>query len=228
MKLLLGIFLALVLIEGVAIVGLYLSQEPSQVAALPSAATQGTSSSDRVPSPPGDQSKQLAELSAKVEALQKQLESIQSELRRDEVTAAPDSTLDLQGDVFKNTVADEALQSNEGETPELWAKYYADLPLQFLEADRHRMTATIEAASQPEMEARYKKGIAEWMGDGRNIPLDAVFDNSGVITRLFVQPNGMGAFRVSLPRDEIADLYVLKDKEQWLLGEIEKRKKMKE
>src|SRR5688572_15142983 len=225
MKLLLGILLALVLIEGVAIVGLYLRPEPVQQAALPSAVPQGTVPSLPAADSSGDQSRQLAELSAKVEALQKQLESLQSELRREDVTAALDSALDLQEDAFKNSVVDEASQSIEGETPERWAEYYADLPLQFLEADRDRMTATIEAKSQPEMEARYKKGMAEWMGDGRNIPLDGIFNNPKVITGLFVEPNGMGAFRVSLPRDEFADLYVLKDKEQWLLGEIEKRKK---
>jgi hypothetical protein len=111
MKQLLGILLALVLIEGVAIVGLYMRPEPAQQTALPSADTQGAAPSQPDISPSADQSQRFAEFTAKLEALTAEVESLRAAANREPVQSAPSTAIDLQAEAFKSSVRELSVQA---------------------------------------------------------------------------------------------------------------------
>jgi hypothetical protein len=109
MKLLLGILLALVLIEGVAIVGLYLRSEPREQAALPLAAAPDGSASRPVAEHSADLAQRVEELTAMVTELEAKLEALPAEDARQSQGSPAVTWKDLEDERFGNRVQELAL-----------------------------------------------------------------------------------------------------------------------
>ena len=115
MKLLLGILLALVLIEGVAIVGLYLRQDHRDHALIthagPGDAVETAPPLRPVADPSAGQSKRIEELTAEVAALRAEVESLRAAASRDQVQSTSPAVVDLQAEAFKTTVRELSVQA---------------------------------------------------------------------------------------------------------------------
>jgi hypothetical protein len=111
MRLLLGILLALVLIEGVAIVGLYLRTEPVQQAALPSAVPQVPATSQPITGDSAEQSRRFDQITASLDGLRAEVESLRASGSREQVQPAPSPLVYLQAEAFKSSVRELSVQA---------------------------------------------------------------------------------------------------------------------
>jgi hypothetical protein len=129
MKLLLGILLALVLIEAVAIVGLYLRTEPVHQVTLPLAVPRTARPPEFVADPAIDQSKRLEDLTAKVAALMKEIESLHAEESRNPVQPVPSALPDLHAEAFTGRVRELSVQAiHEEEEKRLLLEFQEKAP----------------------------------------------------------------------------------------------------
>jgi hypothetical protein len=133
MKLLLGILLALVLIEGVAIVGLYLRQDQQPHALItragPGAPVETAPSTLPVPATSDGQSQRFEEFTANLEALRAEVESLRAAGNREQVQPAPSPLVDLHADAFKSSVRELSVQAvSSAEEAKRFLAFQAQVP----------------------------------------------------------------------------------------------------
>jgi hypothetical protein len=115
MKLLLGILLALVLFEGVAIVGLYvkLDRQPNALItrAEPPTPVEAAPYTRPVADPSANQSQRFEEFTANLDALRAEVESLRAAVSRQQVQESPSTPVDLQAEAFKSSVRELSVQA---------------------------------------------------------------------------------------------------------------------
>src|SRR5688572_25135051 len=115
MKLLLGILLTLVLLEGVAIVGLYRRLDHRDHALIthagPPTPVEAAPSTRPVPDPSAGQSQRFEEFTTNLEALRAEVESFRAAGNREQVQSPPPTLVDLQAEVFKSSVRQLSVQA---------------------------------------------------------------------------------------------------------------------